>query len=169
MIKIRNNCELTMRRKLQVLLFAALCGAFFGPPARTFAESGTKPLLHPLFCDHAVLQRDVAVPVWGWTQPKAKVAVSFGGRTQTAVAGTDGKWSVTLKPMHASAEPRTLTVTSSAEGQSATAEDILVGDVWLCSGQSNMEMGVDLCNVTNDIATADFPRMRLLTVPHHIA
>lgn len=127
------------------------------------------PLLHPLFGDHVVLQRDTAVPVWGWTQPGAKVTVTFAGQTRTAVAGADGKWLVKLKSMRASAEPRTLTVTSTADQATETIHDVLVGDVWLCSGQSNMEMGMLLTRATNDIDTANFPNIRLLTVPHGVA
>lgn len=127
------------------------------------------PLLHPLFCDHAVLQRDTQVPVWGWSEPGAKVSVMFAGQKYSTVAGLDGKWVVKLKAMPASAEPRTLTVTSSVGQAAASISDVLVGDVWLCSGQSNMEMGMLLTQATNDIATANFPNLRLLTVPHTVS
>lgn len=146
------------------LLFIVLAASAF--PA--FAAPKL-PLLHPLFCDHAVLQRDAKVPVWGWTQPGSKVSVTFAKRTYTAVAGADGKWMVKLKAMPASAEPRTLTVTSTADHATASINDVLIGDVWLCSGQSNMEMGMSLTKATNDIATANFPNIRLLTVPHAVA
>jgi sialate O-acetylesterase len=76
---------------------------------------------------------------------------------------------VKLKSMHASNEPRTLTVSSTADQATQTIRDVLVGDVWLCSGQSNMEMGMLLTKATNDIATANFPNIRLLTVPHGVA
>jgi sialate O-acetylesterase len=95
--------------------------------------------------------------------------VSFGGQTKTAVAQADGKWMALLNSMRASAEPRTLTVTSSEGRQTVTIQDVLVGDVWLCSGQSNMEMGIGTCNATNDIAQANCPNIRLLTVPRLIA
>lgn len=147
------------RAALAFLLLLSFVG---GLPAETPAP---KPLLHPLFCDHAVLQRNVAVPVWGWTEPGATVTVNFAGQTLKAVADADGKWMVKLKPMPASAEPRTLKVSSSAKQQSVSISDVLVGDVWLCSGQSNMEMGIELCKATNDILTANFPQIRLLTVP----
>ncbi len=127
------------------------------------------PLLHPLFCDHAVLQRNQRVPVWGWAAAGSKVTVTFAGQSQSAVAGADGKWLVRLKPMKASAESRSLTVTNHTTHESATINDVLVGDVWLCSGQSNMEMGVQICNATNDIAAANYPLIRLLTVPRLIS
>ncbi len=137
--------------------------------ALSAAGAAEHPLLHPLFCDHAVLQRGVAVPVWGWSKPGANISVSFAGQTRSAVADKDGKWMVKLKSMHASSASRALSVTNFTTHESAGISDVLVGDVWLCSGQSNMEMGVGLCNATNDIASANFPLIRLLTVPRLVA
>jgi len=128
-----------------------------------------QPFLHPLFCDHAVLQRGGDVPVWGWTAPGSEVIVKFAGQSRSAVAGPDGRWLVKLKSMPASAESRSLMVTNLTTHESAIANDVLVGDVWLCSGQSNLEMGVLVCNATNDVATANYPQIRLLTVPRLIA
>ena len=133
------------------------------------AADATKPLLHPSFCDHAVLQRDAPVPVRGWVTPGAKVVVTFVGQTLAGVAGPDGKWMIKLKPMQASTEPRTLTVTGSADSATVRINDVLVGDVWLCNGQSNMEFGMQMCNSFNDIATANFPNFRLLTILHRAA
>lgn len=127
----------------------------------------SRPLLHPLFCDHAVLQRGMPVPVWGWAVPGAKVTVKFAGQTKSAVAGTDGKWMVKLGSLKASGESRTLSV--QAGDLSTNLQDVLVGDVWLCSGQSNMEMGIGACEVTNEIAQANYPKLRLLTVPRNVA
>ncbi len=121
-----------------------------------------RPFLHPLFSDHAVLQRGMKVPVWGWTQPGEEVTVSFAGQTKKAKADADGKWMVRLDSMKASASPQVLSVTSASH--QASINDILVGDVWLCSGQSNMEMGMGADNATNDMASADFPTIRLLTI-----
>ena len=125
--------------------------------------------LHPLFCDHAVLQRGVAVPVWGWSAPGATISVSFAGQTRTTMVDKNGKWLLKLKSLRASAESRSLCVSNLTTHESAVINDVLVGDVWLCSGQSNMEMGVGACNATNDIATANFPQIRLLTVPRCVA
>lgn len=144
------------------------------------SEVDAKPLLHPLFADHAVLQRDARVPVWGWAAPGAKITVSFAGQEKNATAGTDGKWMASLDPMKASSKPREMIVTSSAgnpprseamagQRKRVRISDVLVGDVWICSGQSNMEMGIEACNVSDEIAAADFPRIRLLTVPKKIA
>ncbi len=147
-------------------LFAALLILAAMPRAAAAAEH---PFLHPLFCDHAVLQRGGPVPVWGWSAPGSSVTVTFAGQSRTAVVGPDGKWLVKLEAMRASAKPRSLSVTNSNTHESAVVNDVLVGDVWLCSGQSNMEMGVGICNATNDIANANFPQIRLLTVPRLIA
>ena len=154
---------LRAQKKIQFALVVML----FALSAASAAEQ--HPFLHPLFCDHAVLQRGVAVPVWGWSAPGAKISVSFAGQTRAAVADKNGKWMVRLKSMRASSESRTLSVSNFTTHESAVISDVLVGDVWLCSGQSNMEMGVGACNATIDIATANFPLIRLLTVPHHIA
>ena len=89
------------------------------------------------FTDGAVLQRDRPVPVWGWADPGEKVEVAFGGQTANATADGNGRWRVDLRPMPASCEGRTLT----ANGISV--RDVLVGEVWICSGQSNMEFPVN--------------------------
>lgn len=132
-------------------------------------QTGERPFLHPLFCDHMVLQRGVKAPVWGWADPGTRVTVAFAGQTRSAVAQADGKWMVYLRAMPASSESGSLTVSRSTGGASVTIQDVLVGDVWLCSGQSNMEMGIGACNVPDEIAVANFPMIRLLTVPKLIA
>ncbi len=137
----------------------ALCSSL------SFAEE--KPLLHPLFSDHGVLQRGRSVPVWGWAAPATKLSVRFAGQTKQAVVGADGKWSILLDAMEASAEGRILVVESG--GSRLEVKDVLVGDVWLCSGQSNMEMGIAGCNEEEEISKANYPNLRLITVPHVVA
>lgn len=97
-----------------------------------------RPFVHGLFSDHMVLQREATCPVWGWTTPGASVTVSVAGATAAATAGADGAWQARLGPLPAGG-PHILTV---AGPQQAVFSDVLVGDVWLCAGQSNMEMGV---------------------------
>lgn len=121
--------------------------------------------LHGLFTDGMVLQRDAPVPVWGWGRDGAEVAVSFGeARMATKVSG--GRWSVTLPAMPASSAGRELTVTSAS--QSIVLEDVLVGDVWLCSGQSNMqwEMKIDRAHAPRaaDLEAAGNPLVRFYKV-----
>lgn len=99
--------------------------------------------LHGLFSDHAVLQRDMAVPVWGRAEPGRKVTVSFAGQTLETTAEKDGRWQVNLEPLAASAEGRKLTVRTDNEADTPLERsDVLVGEVWVCSGQSNMGWGL---------------------------
>ena len=129
-----------------------------------------RPLLHPLFSDHAVLQRGCAVPIWGWAAPGTKLTIKFAGQSKQATAAADGKWSCSLDPLEVSFESRVLTVETHFPNEvRAEVRDLLVGDVWLCSGQSNMEMGITLCKEEEEIAKANHPNLRLLTVPHRIA
>lgn len=127
------------------------------------------PLVHPLFSRNAVLQRDVMVPVWGWGKPGTAISIHFAGQQKEATVGNDGKWKTSLDPMPANAVGQTLEVKSEEGNREARIEDVLIGDVWICSGQSNMEMGMEACGETDAIAKADFPKIRLLTVPRNIA
>lgn len=117
--------------------------------------------LHPLFSDHIVLQRDKPLPVWGWADAGETVAVSIAGQTKNATAGADGKWRVKLDPLKVG-EPQTLT----AKGKNTvTVNDVLIGEVWLCSGQSNMGMNVQGAqNFDQEKSTADHPLLRMFTV-----
>lgn len=93
-----------------------------------------------LFTDHAVLQRHTPVPVWGWTTPKQRVQVTLGPYTAMTRAGEDGKFLARLPPMPAGG-PHELQATT-PEGERASIKDVMVGEVWICSGQSNMEWTV---------------------------
>jgi len=94
-----------------------------------------------MFSDHMVLQREMPVPVWGTADAGEKVTVTFAGQTKTATAGADGKWIVRLDPLKVSAKGRTLVVQSGAANQKTEMTDVLVGEVWVGSGQSNMAGG----------------------------
>jgi sialate O-acetylesterase len=115
-------------------------------------------MLPAIFSEHMVLQRDVAVPVWGWAEPGEKVSVRVAGQTQATVAGADGKWGVRIAKLSAG-EPTTLTV---AGKNTITIQDVLVGEVWLGSGQSNMAMTVSGSkDFEQERAAASFPRIRM--------
>jgi len=157
-----------MKPKLSLFVFLNFLFACAAISA-TAQSAPDLPFLHPLFSDHMVLQRGVKVPVWGWAHPGSKVTVRFADQTKTAISEPDGKWMVRMDPLKESEQPRVLTVTATEGAQPVTVQDVLVGDVWLCSGQSNMEMGIGACNATNDIASANFPQIRLLTVPRRVA
>lgn len=124
------------------------------------------PLLRlpAVFTSHMVLQRDMAVPVWGWAEPKARVTVEFAGRTASAKADAQGVWRLKLRALTASAEPAELVVRSgSAE---VRVSDVLVGEVWFCSGQSNMEFHVEKArNAQAEIEdSTNHPTIRLFQV-----
>jgi sialate O-acetylesterase len=122
-----------------------------------------KPLLSSLFRDHAVLQRDKPVRVWGWTVPGDTVDVSIAGGAATARADASGKWIATLPPLKAGG-PHTLSVRT-ATGATAHSNDILIGEVWLCSGQSNMVLQVNrTLDSRSEIARAANDSIRMLTL-----
>ena len=149
-----------MARLLQAAaaLTAALCAG----------AGEAAPALHPLFSDHAVLQRDRPIRVWGTATPGERLTVALGKATKAATAGGDGIWRAEL-PAMAAGGPYRLEVTG-REGARAAAEDVLIGDVWLCSGQSNMELPVSRAlNAESEISGAKDPDLRLLTVPKKTA
>ena len=91
---------------------------------------------HPLFTDHVVLQRDALTPIWGWSTAGDKITVKIANQTYTATADQYGRWLVRIGPFKADAASQTLEVSGP---QTITIQDVKFGDVWLCSGQSNME------------------------------
>lgn len=121
------------------------------------------PLRLPGVLGHGmVLQRNATVPVWGWAEPGQAVQVNFADQTKTATAGGGGKWQVRLDPMVASTNGRAMQVTSG--GSSLTLTNVLVGEVWVLSGQSNMEWNLTANGETNAIARADYPWLRTFTI-----
>ncbi len=152
---------------------APLIGA--KPAVAQTANAVAKPFLHPLFTDNMVLQRGVAAPVWGWAEPGQQVTVSMSGATESATkterfavkssvtAGADGKWMAKVGPLKEGG-PYNLSVVGP---QNVTLNNVMVGDVWICSGQSNMQWGVGGSdNPQQEIAAANFPKIRLFTVPN---
>lgn len=120
--------------------------------------------LHGLFTDHMVLQRDAAVPVWGRAAPGQRVTVTFADQSVSGAADETGAWRVDLQPMSASTEPRDMTINT------LTLRDVVVGDVWLASGQSNMWWPVRrAANAAEEIEAADHPSLRLYTVEQMVA
>jgi sialate O-acetylesterase len=135
------------------VVFAALAPVAHAEPA----------LLAGIFQDHAVLQRGRPLQVWGSAQPGSTVTVSFAGRSADAKADAQGRWRAEL-PAMAVGGPDRLTARSSA-GQSQSIEDVAIGDVWLCSGQSNMELQVRRAlNADTEIQGSANPQIRLLMV-----
>ncbi|MFO0810462.1 MAG: sialate O-acetylesterase [Gemmataceae bacterium] len=137
------------------LLLAGLALTLAGP-----ARADVKP--HPLFTDHMVLQRDRDMIVWGTARSKEAVTVTLDGKSNKSVADEDGKWKVTL-PKMAAGGPYTLAV----EGPNNKVEfqDVMVGEVWVCSGQSNMEWPLSRSYQSQaDIEKSANPMIRLYTV-----
>jgi sialate O-acetylesterase len=144
----------------------------WGLLAALSAQSASAQVRLPhLFTDHAVLQRDRPLHVWGWDAPDAAVEVALHDQRARAVADRLGRWDAWLKPEPAGG-PYVLTVRG-GEGGVTVARDVMMGDVWLASGQSNMEMPLagfpptaSVKNGAAEIAAADNPRIRLLKVNH---
>ena len=139
-------------RSLGTLLLVCVLAAA-SDAANSDTESGIE--MGAPFRDHAILQREMKVPVWGWSKPGTNVTVQFAGQSKTATAGKDGKWMLKLDPLKANAQPSELIVRAS--GKSVILKDILVGEVWHASGQSNMEWiaGKSMCaGLARELASA---------------
>ena len=131
---------------------------------RAQAQEATQPpLLHPLFQDHTVLQRGAPIRLWGDAQPGSLVSVTFADEIANARAATDGRWEIVL-PARPAGGPHALVVKAGRATQ--VVQDVQMGDVWLCSGQSNMELPVwRALDASNEIASAADPAIRLFVVP----
>jgi len=128
-----------------------------GPPARGDVK------LPAIFGSHMVLQQGQKDRVWGTAGPGEEVTVKVADQSRATKAGDDGKWSVTLDPLPVGG-PHTLTVRGKNE---VTFDDVLIGEVWICAGQSNMEMEVNGVNDADlEIRVAKNPKIRMITVPH---
>ena len=113
--------------------------------------------------DHMVLQQKQANPIWGWDAPGTKVTVAFAGQSHTATAGSDGKWTVQLAAVPANATPQKITI---AGTNRVELQDVLVGEVWMCSGQSNMGFKLNSdWNGDIEAAASNLPNLRLISVP----
>src|SRR6185436_14177582 len=137
-----------MRGFLRAILIAAGCAI----------AARADVTLAPLFTDGAVLQRDKPVAVWGRADAGEKVSVSFAGQKCDATTASDGQWIVYLDGLTTSAQGAELVV---AGKNTVTVRDVLVGEVWLCSGQSNMEWTVNSSNnAAEEEAAATYPKIR---------
>jgi len=122
-------------------------------------------LLDPMFADHGIVQRDRPIAVWGEASPGAKVDVTLGPDHAAATAGADGVWRATLAPMNAGGP---YMLSAHAGGETLTASDMMVGDVFMCSGQSNMEFPViGSLKGKDDVAHSADDGIRLLTIPQY--
>ncbi|TGE06181.1 sialate O-acetylesterase [Hymenobacter fodinae] len=140
------------------LVLAAL-GSFLLTPTQTHAQVR----LPKLVSDGMVLQRDTKLTIWGWAKPGEKVALKFNGKSYQATTGTNGKWEISL-PAQKAGGPYEMDITASNH---LTVKDVLVGDVWLCSGQSNMETPMSRVRdkYPQEVAQANNSRIRQFEVP----
>jgi len=148
----------TIRFRVLLLLPAAL---FFA-----CGTAGADVQLPRIFSDNMLLQRGVEAPIWGKADPGEKVTVTLGDERASATADENGRWMAKLAPLEAGG-PFQLTV----EGKNTvTLENVLVGEVWVCSGQSNMQFALrQSANADAEIGQANFPKIRLFTVKRTVA
>ncbi len=137
-------------------------------PPQAAQQVGPPPFVSTVFGDNMVLQRNKSDVIWGWSDPGDQVKVEIAGHTATAVAGADRRWQAKIDPP-AAGGPYTMTITGK---QTVALHNVLVGDVWLCSGQSNMQFGLRQAKTgAEDAKTADLPQIRFFTVgqrtPYH--
>jgi sialate O-acetylesterase len=158
-----------MRKSLRILSVGAIV------PLLLAASASANPVPAPVFGDHGVLQCDKPLPVWGRADPGEAVTVTFRGQSAGAVAGADGRWEVRMGPFAATAEPADLTVAGKG---TVVFHDVVVGEVWLCSGQSNMEFTVNdpnpsgtyqVRNAAVEVAAANHPLIRQLKVERTVS
>jgi len=133
----------------------------------TCSAANAVPQLGSPLSDHVVLQRDKPIPVWGTASPKEAVTVTLGEASRSTKADAKGRWRVDLPAMQAGGP---LVLTASSTSGSAKADDVLIGDVWLCSGQSNMEFPVRRAlNGEGEAQAANDPQLRLIKIPQQLA
>jgi sialate O-acetylesterase len=164
LLKKRNLARLTSQQRLErtrwVIVLFSLAAALTG-----HARADVK--LAEIFGDHMVLQAGAKLPVWGWADPGEKVTVTFGSASGSAVAGGDGTWRVELPAVPPNTAPQSLKM---AGHNTLTCQDVLVGDVWVAAGQSNMDFGIGNDErATETIAQANEPQLRLFMVPRQLA
>ncbi|HEX4083524.1 MAG TPA: sialate O-acetylesterase [Chthoniobacteraceae bacterium] len=123
--------------------------------------------LPAIFGDHMVLQQGMPVPVWGTADPGEPITVTVDGQSAQTKAGDDGKWMVKLKPLKPPGDAVSLTVKGK---NTLTIKDVLIGEVWVCSGQSNMEFSLrNTNNAQIDLPAASDPQLRFFVVAHKTA
>ena len=158
---------ITRRILIYVIAVGMLAASHSGAIAQVFARNsaGTQPiplpLISPIFGDNMVLQRDKPDSIWGWADPGQSVKVEIADKSASGVAGPDRRWQVKIQPP-AVGGPYTLKVTGS---QTIELYNVMVGDVWLCSGQSNMLFALQQAlNGHEDVKAANNPDIRYFTV-----
>jgi sialate O-acetylesterase len=151
---------------LWLLTLAALAVSLRAETPAAGSPSPPLPFVSPMFGDNMVLQRGKPNRIWGWTEPKQEVRVGIAGKEATAIARVDGRWEAQFDPP-ATGGPYTLRVSGP---QTVEFHEVLVGDVWLCGGQSNMALGLKLArNGSEEVKAAINPEIRLYRVEQHVS
>ncbi len=154
--KKKNNLKQTLKYQFMIGLFFVF--------AHNVVKADVK--LPQIFSSHMVIQRNAEVKVWGWADANEQITLDFNGQHLKTKVGANGKWQLVLKPMQAGG-PFSLTIKGINK---IVLEDILIGDVWLCSGQSNMDMSVRFSkNGKEEIENANHPLIRIFNVPKNIS
>jgi hypothetical protein len=153
---------------IAVLLSLGMAGVVVADEFDSFPQRPERSVatltLANVFSDGMVLQRDQDVRVWGWGKAGDEVVVNFAGQVAKVKINDKGSWQAQLKPMKASFEDRMMKVTAGGKGLSV--KDILVGEVWLCGGQSNMERKMNSSRDADlELASGDYPAIRFLRIP----
>ena len=139
-------------------LLAALAFAYAAPQ-----DSLQRPFVSPIFGDDMVLQRGKPNLIWGWSQPGDAIRVEVGENSATATAGADGRWQARIQP----GGPYTVKITGR---QTVELHEVLVGDVWICAGQSNMQFGLAQArNGAEEVKNADHPEIRYYVVGQRVS
>jgi sialate O-acetylesterase len=148
------------------LLFSQDCIAFAQGPFQPPPAPKPFPFVSPLFGDDMVLQRDKADAIWGWSEPGDEVSVQIGDNTASGVAQADRRWQVKIKPP-AAGGPYTVMITGR---ETVELHNVMVGDVWLCTGQSNMLVPLQgALNGADEVKAANYPEIRFFDVFGHSA
>jgi len=156
----------TILTSFGLVSFTVLSTLIDGPRALAVAQPGSAslPLVSPIFGDNMVLQRAKPDTIWGWSKPGELIRVELAGQTTTATTGPDGRWQARIQPPSPGG-PYVLKIDGSS---SVELQNVLVGDVWLCGGQSNMELGlIRTRNGEDEVKAADHPDIRFFIVHNH--
>jgi sialate O-acetylesterase len=160
-----NACPALLRH---VALFVISFSIAASPSLAEETAKDAKPeslSLASVFSDHMILQRDMKVPIWGKAMPGSKVTIEVAGEKKETTADENGKWKAAVGPLKTGSKP--LEVTVSSGDDSLKLADVLVGDVWIASGQSNMEWPVTAAkDAETELAVADWPEIRFIDVPN---
>lgn len=155
-----------------LLVAAAAVGMLLAPPCSSLAQNASPaavkplPFVSPIFGDNMVLQRGKTNILWGWSEPGDKITVQIGEQTASGIAAADRRWEVRIQPPPAGG-PYTITI---AGRQTVQLHNVLVGDVWLCGGQSNMGLPLRFVrNGEDEAKAADYPEIRFITIAGHPA